>query len=221
MNRITRFSVAWIASVLAISLPATAQESGANVSVGNVQVDGLTIGETYVFDNRFAQKYEVAVPAPFRISIPSGPDHEIFVAPAPGGTGIVKAFFLNADEQVRSNIQFLPMTIDKAEPAQRLEWARPLLQQVFNNEVPEGVQNAVDGVRVIEGGTYPAIELVGRYDGGDAGVVILRIVAIPKPDSEDGIIAVILGSAQVLGIKDVVGIYTTLASQTLDSFHFQ
>jgi len=219
MNWITRLTA--IFTLCLSSFSAMAQENGADVSIGALNIEGLTTGKSYIFDQGYTQYYDVEVPAPFEIVVPTVDGINNIAVPKPGGTAIAQFYFLTPDEQVRSNIQFVPMTVDMADTEQRLEWTMPLLQRFFQQQVPDGVRNAIDGARKITDGPYPAAELVGRYETEDDGVVIVRIVAILNPQGEDAIVAIILGSANVLGLKDVSGIYETLASQTLDSFRFK
>lgn len=201
-----------------LAAPTLAQNAG--VTVGELNVEGGVIGQHFTLDEAFSQEHGREIPAPFEFVAPTGSGHRNYVVPATG-SGIIKAFFLTPDDQIMSNIQFMPIFIDAGEPAQRLDFARPLLKQIFERHIPEGAQSAVDGVQITNVGPYPAIEAIGHFDSGEDGILVIRVVAIPRPDSEEGIAVVILASVDVLKIEDVSEIYSTLASLALTTFRYR
>jgi len=216
MERAGTLAFVLLSSLLAA--PALAQSS--SVSIGTANVEGLVVGQRFSLDAAFSQEHDKEIPAPFEFVAPTSGDHRNYVAPATG-FGIIKAFFLTPDERIMSNIQFMPYVVDQGELEERLDWSRPVLKQIFEMHVPEGAQSVVDGVRATEVGPYPAIEAIGRFDSGDDGTLVIRVVAIPNPSSEHGMAAVILANVNVLEISEVSEVYNTIASKALSTFRYQ
>ena len=199
----------------------TGNDTGATITLNPLTVEGFVSGKRFVFDQAFAQKHNVPVPAPFQFIAPTSDDHKIFVLPAPGGTGIFKVTFTTLEKQVKSNLQFVPLTVDEGEIEDRLKSLQKLLKQAFIASVPDPKRAEINVTRATKIGRYPALEAIGRYDGGDDGVVVLRVVAIPDPDSVNGLVAIINGLIKNTGMKSVGDILNTDASRALGTFQFK
>jgi len=173
-----------------------------------------------VVGEAFAERYGVAVPLPFEIVIPSIDGQNVYYDPAPGGTGILKVTFTTSDDQVRSNIQIVPFTIDMLEVEERLQALRSLLQQALDTSIPDPDRSEVMIVQTFEMGPYPAIEVVAKYDGGDDGLVIFRAVAIPDPNSINGLMVIMNTVAKNNEMSVITDILEFEAAKALNSIRF-
>lgn len=208
-----------IAAVLAVGF--TSMVAAQTVQLNAVAAEGVVVGHRYVLDAEFAAEHNIAVPAPFEFIAPSSEDYQLFSLKAPGGTGIIKVFFVAAGEQTLSNIQFLPMTVTNTDMQAQLDGLRSLLEQAFNASVPDMDNAALDAVRITSIGELPALEAIGRYADGDNNLVVLRIVAIPNPEGVDGVIAIINAVTKNRPMQSVEEVMTIEASRALGTFRFQ
>ena len=202
-------------------LPVIAQTTAPKVEVKLFEATGVVKGKRYVFNAEFAAEHKIPVPAPFQFIAPTSDTHLNFIKPAPGGTGIFKIFFTTLEKSVKSNLQFVPITIAEGETDTRLEALQGLLKQAFVGAIPDKDRAEINTVRKTKVGSYPAIEMIGRYDGGADGVVVLRIVAIPDPKSEHGVLAIINALVKNVPMKAVSDILKTDASRALTTFRYQ
>ena len=191
------------------------------IQLNTFNVEGLVVGHRYVMDAEFAAQNNIAVPAPFEFIAPTSDDYQLYSLPAPGGTGIIKVFFVAEGEQTLSNLQFVPMTVTNSDLQAQLDGLKALLEQAFNASVPSPEQSALDIVRITRINDMPALEAIGRYDGGESGLVILRIVAIPNPNGVNGVIAIINALTKNQAMETVEDVLTVEASQALGTFQFQ
>lgn len=210
-----------IAAITTLSTPAFAQDSGASIEVNGISVTGFVKGSKIVIDAEFATKHNIPVPAPFEFIAPTSDEHKIFTLPAPGGTGIYKVVFATLDDQPRSNLQFIPFTLGQGSTEDRLNALPPLLKDFFVSMVEDPEQAAINVTRAIEIGPYPAVEMLGNYAATGYGTVVLRIVAIPNPSGEHGIIAIINGITANFPMTSVEDVLNTEASRALGTFRFQ
>jgi len=200
--------------------PVLAQESGASVNISPLTIEGLSIGKKIVVGAAFAERFGVAVPLPFEIVIPTIEGQNIYYDPAPGGNGILKVTFTTSEDQVRSNIQIVPFTIDMIPVEDRLQALRSLLQQALDTSIPDPDRAEVLIVQTFEMGPYPAIEAVAKYDGGDDGLIILRVVAIPDPESVNGLMVIMNTVAKNNEMSVITDILEFEAAKALNSIRF-
>ena len=210
-----------VAAITIISTPAFAQDSGATVEFNALNATGLVVGKRVVVDAEFGAEHGLDVPAAFNFIAPTGDDHLLFGLPAPGGTGLYKVFFATKAEESTSNIQFIPFTVGMGPIDERLEALPDLLRSAFIASVEDTEQAAINVTRAVQIGPYPAVEMLGNYKSEEFGVVVLRIVAIPNPDSKHGMIAIINGITKYYPMETVEDIMGTNASRALTTFKFQ
>jgi len=89
----------------------------------------------------------------------------------------------------------------------RLQGARAILQQALETSIPDLDRSEVMVLQTFDVGPYPAIEVVASYDGGADGLIILRVVAIPDPASENGLLVVmntVVKNNQMQQITDIL-----------------
>ncbi len=208
------------ALVLAPSF-ALAEEAEPKVELNLLTVEGFVKGNRHVFDADFAAEHSIAVPVPFEFIAPTSDAHLNYIQPAPGGTGIFKVFFTTLEKQVRSNLQFVPITIEQGSVDERLKALESILHQAFRASVPDIDNARINAVRNTEIGKYPAVEMFGNYDSPTDGTVIIRIVAIPDPASGNGILAIINALPKNFPMTKVEDILGTLSSRGLGTFRFR
>lgn len=196
---------------------ATAQ----TISLNAMNVEGLVVGHRYVLDAEFSTEHNIAIPAPFEFIAPTSDDYDLYSLPAPGGTGIIKVFFVGEGQKTLSNLQFIPMTVTNTDMQAQLDGLRSLLEQAFNASVPSLDQAALDDVRITNINDMPALEAIGRYDGGEDGLIVLRIVALPNPNGVDGVIAIINAVTKNNPMQSVEDVLNIEASRALSTFQFQ
>ncbi len=178
-------------------------------------------GNQIVVDARFAEQYGVDVPLPFEITIPLIEGQNVYYKPAPGGTGILKVTFTTAEDQVRSNIQMIPLTIDMAPIEERIQAARGLLQQALETSIPDLERSEVLIIQQFEMGPYTAAEVVAKYDGGDNGLIIFRAVVIPDPNSVNGLLVTMHTVVKNNEMAVITDILEFEAAQALNSIRFR
>lgn len=191
------------------------------IDLSILSVKGFVKGKRYKFNEEFANKYNIAVPIDFQFIAPTSKNHLNYVNPAPGGTGIFKITFTSLEKNVQSNLQFVPFTIGLGELAARLETLKKLAQDAFIRGIPDLKRAELITIRTTKIGVYPAIEVIGRYDAGNDGVVIKHIAAIPNPTDVNGILAIsniILKNVKIDKLEDIT---KTNAIRGLSTFKFK
>lgn len=210
-----------LSAVLAMAAPVFAQENGASVTVAPLTVDRLVIGSRYVIDQKFAAKYTIKVPVDFAFTAPRRENQKIYAKAAPGGDGIIKLFYTDQEDKVQSHIQFVPFTIDRVSVEQRIAGLQELVKKAFLSSVKDEDSARVNRFQRIDEGKYPALDMIGHYKDPQDGLIVRRIVAIPDPDSENGLLVIINALINNLPLKKPEDILTTSASRTLWAFEFQ
>lgn len=197
-----------------------AQTSGGSVTITPLKVDGLVVGSRYVIDQAFAEKFNIAVPVPFSFVAPRNEAQKIYRKEAPGGSGIIKLFFTTQDDQVQSHIQFVPFTIDQMPVDKRLGALQGLVKKAFLSSIKDQDAARVNQFQKINIGKQPALEMIGNYKDPADGTLVRRIVAIPDPDSRNGVMVIIVGLAKNLKMKKAEDILAVSASRALGTFRF-
>ena len=201
--------------------PLAAQTTGASIEINPLKVEGLVVGKRISFDAEFAAEHNIAVPIPFSFTIPTGRTKVIRVEPAPGGSGIYKVNFATEDVQLKSSLQFVPITIPMGDDEARKQYLLNIANQAFVASVIDPDKAQIDVRRPAKIGPYLAVEALGRYDGGADGVVALRVVAIVGPDSEHGLVGIINALPKNAGMSKVGDIMYVDGSRALGTLRFK
>ncbi len=213
------FAVA-LALAASIILPVQAQESSTTIDITPLKIEGLVVGNKHQIDQEFSQKFGVAVPVPFSFIAPRSGEQKIYVKEAPGGDAMIKLFFTTQQDQVQSHIQFVPFTADLMEVEARLSGLQQMVKTAFLSSVQNNDSAKVNLFRRTDIGTYPAIEMIGNYPDPADGVIVRRIVAIPHPSSENGLIVIINALSKNLAMQQAEDVLNTSASRALGTFRF-
>lgn len=211
----------FVSSIITLATPVFAQETSGSVEVNGLSVTGFVKGSKIVIDAEFSATHNIPVPAPFEFIAPTSDAHKNFTLPAPGGSGIYKIVFATLDDQPQSNLQFIPFTLGQGPTEDRLNALPPLLKDFFVAMVEDTEKAAINVTRAIEIGPYPAVEMLGNYEATGFGTIVLRVVAIPNPDGEHGIVAIINGITANYPMTTVEDVLGTNASRALGTFQFQ
>ena len=214
---LSRFINSTLCALVLSASPPTAQTS---VEVNTLKVEGLVVGVPQKIDAGFAAEYGVAVPKPFHFTIPTDRTKNIKVLPAPGGTGIFKVSFATEDNQLRSNLQFIPFTLGDGTDEERLNGMARVVQQVFRNAVVDPDRAEINVTRPTEVGPYSAVESIGRYAEADDTMVALRVVAVIEKGAGDGVIAIINALPKTTGMTKVGDVVDVDGSRALGTMRF-
>ena len=210
------------ACALAAPIAAAEVKIEGKVELNALSVTGFVKGQRYVIDAAYAEKYGREVLAPFEFIGPTAPDQMIYsLTDKLDGTGMIKLFFTTKDKEVKSDIQFVPMTVDMAPIEKRLKALENVVRKAFAQSVPDTKKAKINGMQNTKVGKYPAIEAIGQYVDPKQGIAVLRIVAIPNPESKDGVLVVINGWPKHIKLEKVSDILKTEASRALGTFKYQ
>jgi len=222
----TIFSVMGLAlAICAASFgPATAQqiEAEGSVTVTPFEARGITLSTIYTVDAAFADKHGVDVPAPFSLAAPRRDAQQILAQAKPPGGGPIKIFFTTDDEEKRifSSLQILTYTLKTDDPQKRLEVGQHLAMKVLKS-LGATEDTRVNVTRNVTIGDLPAVEIVGNFENNEKDRLLVRLVALAKPDTGNGIIGVAVGHPRQGLIKKVEDIYETSASLAFDTVAFR
>ncbi|MBO6511061.1 MAG: hypothetical protein JJ979_21680, partial [Roseibium sp.] len=136
--------------------------------------------------------------------------------------GPIKIYFTTDDAEGRifSSLQIIPFTLKTDDPKKRIEvgdyLATELLKKLGATE-----DTRLNLKRGVEIGGLPAAEVVGNFENKDGDRLIVRLVALAKPETRDGIIGIAVGHPRQGRIKKVEDIYETSASLAFDTVTFK
>lgn len=172
-----------------------------------LSIEGLVVGTTVKVDADFSAKHEIAVPHPFSVLVPTADDVLELAEFAPEGPGgpFLKINFATEDRQLIENIQFVPFTLAPGTAEERMQALAGLMaNDVFNRATANYPNRVRDVVRPTKAGDLDAVEVMGRYQDPQLGLMYLRIVGIPDPDGPHGVfsIANVVAARQELPTPD-------------------
>lgn len=199
---------------------ATPLAAQATIELSPLKIEGLVVGVPQKIDAEFSAQHGVAVPVPFHFTIPTDRTQNIKVLPAPGGTGLFKISFATPDDQLRSNLQFVPFTLGQGTDEERLNGMVRIAQQAFQNSVTDPERAEINVTRKTEIGPYPAVEAIGRYAEADDRLVALRVVVLIETGKGDGLVAIINALPSVTGMTSVGEIVHVDGSRALGTLRF-
>jgi hypothetical protein len=171
---------------------APAQEISGSVTFNLLSVEGLVIGTTVTVDADFGAEHGLEVPAPFSFLVPTADDVRELMDPAPRpGDAFVKVNFATNDLALIENLQFVPITLPMTTPDERLQTLAQLLAEDAFSMAVAGYENYTrDLVRLTTVGDYQAVEVIGRIDSPDLGLIYVRLVGIPNPAGPESVFTI-------------------------------
>lgn len=208
---------AWSKSAIAQQI-----EVDGSITVKPFEARGITLSTIYTVDTGFAEKHGVDVPAPFSLAAPRRESQKILAQAKPSGGGPIKIYFTtdDAEQSIFSSLQIITYNMKTDDPQKRLEVSDYLAMEVLKK------LGATDDTRVnvrrnVTIGGLPAAEIVGNFENKDGDRLLVRLVALAKPESPDGIIGIAVGHPRQGRIKTVEDIYETSASLAFDTVTFK
>lgn len=214
----------FVLGLLSAANIAAAQDDGPTIKFNFFEVEDahLVIGRSFVIDAEYGAEHNLAVAAPFRFVAPTGDDFLVGQQPTPGSDTFVKIAYATLDREFIENFQFVPMRVDMgAEEARLNGMAKILAEQAFGMVVEPYQDPTRDGVRKIEVGGNPAIEVFGRYRDPANGAMYTRLVGILNPNSEHCVFLIANIVAQRLPLENPDELATkTRSGAALKTFRY-
>ncbi len=229
-NKSLKFSS--IASLLALiffSTPAFASEDGFSFKFNLFSVEGFVVTDNYTIDEDFGQRNDVEVLAPFTFKIPRQDNvTPLFIIGSGSGGMIIKINFTTGDKDTDinernfiENTQFISMVLPMGEPEERIAVLTQLLRtDAFNGATADYEQKELMGSRNAKIGDLDVVDVVGRYIDPDLGLVYVRIVGFPNPDSPDAVFSVSNILAERFDFSSLDELEFTGGGKTLSSFEY-
>ena len=198
-------SAACVGALLVIPVAfAQAQEKKPSDKFNSFSAKNLVVGKRFKVDRAFGEKYGIPVAAPFQLIVATDKSYNkspVHPAPKPG-SAYVKFNFTTLDRKLLKNLQFVAMTIPMVDPEQRLKATAQLVSQKAFPIALQGYQNSKrPGLRKVKIGPYVAVALIGSYTDKTLGNMYLRVVAIPNPKGEAGIVTIANIAAANITVK--------------------
>jgi len=216
---------ALVAFALLVTAPpgTSAQQIQAEGSINLTPFEarGIKFSTIYKIDDAFAEKHAVDVPAAFSLAAPRREGQQILAQAKPAGGGPIKIFFATDDakKDIYSSLQIVTYTLKTDDPQKRLEvgdyFAIELLKKLGADE-----NTRLNVRRKVMIGELPAAEVIGNFVNNEGDQLLVRLVALAKPGTRNGIIGIAVGHPRQGRIKQVSDILETSASLTFDTVRF-
>ncbi|QDC11115.1 hypothetical protein FHY55_18575 [Oceanicola sp. D3] len=232
----TRFPALLTAFALAAAAPLAAQTTDASpeptLTAQGAELAGFTLqlgstedvvsGETFKADADYLTKHGKPEAAPFAVVVPLSGDgsYESRVVETPR-TGLVKFVFSTPGGGLIEAMTFSELTLPEAEKEPRLDYLREIMLAVavgqFVDSKPEASRQ---NIRKVDIGRHKAVEIFGTYRHADYGVIHWRMVGLPNPDGEAGVVALAQISEEAVPIGSPDDFPASLTGRMLESFSF-
>ncbi len=205
-----------------VAAPSQQVQLEGTVNLTPFEVRGIRLSTIYTVDEAFGSKHAVDVPVAFSLAAPRREGQQIHTQAKPSGGGPIKIFFTtdDAEKQVYSSLQIVPYTLRTDDPQKRLEvgeyFAIELLKKLGTNQ-----DTRLNARRAIMVGNLPAAEVIGNFTNKDGDQLLVRLVALAKPGTRNGIIGIVVGHPRQGKIKQVSDILETSASLAFDTVQFK
>ena len=211
---------------LCIATPLAAQSQAAllgDFELNLKATQDVVSGETFHADGDYLSQHGKPEAAPFFVVVPlaGNGDYESRVVETPR-TGLVKFVFATPGGGLIESVTFSEMSLPVAEEEPRLEY----LVELLNTEVLPGLANGKTdasraNIRKTEVGGVPGVEAFGTYTHADYGKMHWRVVALPKPDAEAGVVALAQISEEAVPITSPNEYPASLSGRVIESFSFE
>ena len=186
---VVSLAVLFLAGLSAIGGAAFAASDDVELTIPTVE--GAVVGKPFKVDRAFGKQNDVRVLAPFSSYVPFSKEFETQVVNAPKpGNAYIKFNFSTSDNQPLENVQFIEMTVPMTHRRDRLRIAARLLgEDGFKMAVTGRDKVSRDYVRTGKIGPYDAVEVIGRYEDPQLGLMFVRLVGILNPNDKDSVFA--------------------------------
>lgn len=214
-----------LAAVTTAPLASSAQETQAEgtVKLTPFEARGIKFSTIYTVNEDFAQKHGISVPVAFSLAAPRREAQRILAQAKPSGGGPIKIYFTTDDagQRIFSSLQIVTYTLKTGDPQKRLEVGDYLAIELLKKLGTGPDTTRVNVRRKVMVGDLPASEVVGNFVNNDGDQLLVRLVALAKPETRDGIIGIAVGHPRQGRIRSVEDIYETSASLALDTVTFK
>lgn len=203
---------------------AHAQDSEPKVKFNFFEVTGasMVIGKSFKIDADYGAERDLPVNAPFSFIAPIEDDVLVKQQPTPGTDTLVKIVYGTKEQKFIENFQFSTLRVDMASDEERLKAiANVLANQGFGMVVQPYQNPSRDGVRKTKVGDYAAVEVFGRYNDPENGLMYTRLVGILNPKGEHSVYMVANIAAAQLPLENPDELATkTRSGAALTTFKF-
>ena len=183
----------------------------------------LAAGESRAFtvDTAYEQAQGSPVPLHFQVQVPFS-DGLVKVSSDTSRDGFYTTLTWRTPAGfIAEMLEFREATIDPGPQKDRLDWlARMIRDQVFPSLTSDKAEVNLIGVRQIDIGGNPAIELVSTYEQDGLGTIVFRLVGVFPPAGENILLAVSHTVLRQIPVEKATLMSGTLAGTTLDSVQF-
>ncbi len=170
------------------------------------KIEGFTMGNSYTIDEEFTTKYENKPPAvPFRITVPKS--KQVLVIPGGKKSGLpelLKVVLATEDQQAVEILRFANLRTPQYEKVEdRLKVCAVILQEQALPMVGKGyTEHFVSEIYATKIRDLDAVVFNAQMkDPKSSRLYYLKVVGIPDPDSEAGLLAFSLSDSTLSDVK--------------------
>ncbi|MBS8228446.1 hypothetical protein [Vannielia litorea] len=199
----------------------TAELGGFSLNLAST--DDIVAGETFKADADYLTKHGKPDAAPFAVVVPLSGDgsYESRVVETPQ-VGLVKFVFSTPGGGLVESITFSELTLPEADEDMRMDYLREMLLAVAVGQFVNGKPDASrQNVRKVSVGRNSAVEIFGTYRHEDYGLIHWRMVGVPNPNGNAGVVALAQISEEAVPIGSPDDFPATLSGRVLESFGFE
>ncbi|MFY0635582.1 MAG: hypothetical protein JXQ91_17350 [Vannielia sp.] len=184
----------------------------------------VVAGETFKADADYLTKHGKPEAAPFAVVVPLSGDgsYQSRVVETPQ-VGLVKFVFSTEAGGLIEAVTFSELTLpmsDDEEP--RLNYLMEIMSALIVPGLIDGKAEASrSNTRKVEVGGHTAVEIFGTYAHPDFGKVHWRLVGLPNPEGEAGVVALAQISEEAVPITSPDDFPSSLSGRVLESFSFE
>ncbi|PVB59629.1 hypothetical protein [Labrenzia sp. 011] len=213
-----------LAFITGVSAEVSAQQIRAEGSVNLTPFEarGISLSTIYSVDADFADKHQVDVPVAFSLAAPRRQGQKISAQAKPSGGGPIKIYFTtdDAERNIFSSLQIVTYTLKTDDPDMRLKVGDHLAVELLK-KLGADQDTRLNVRREVLIGNLPAAEIVGSFVNKEGDRLIVRLVALARPETRNGIIGIAVGHPRQGRIRKVDDIFETSASLAFDTVTFQ
>lgn len=196
--KIAKLCIALLPILALVAFPtfvsAQQAKTGPTVKFQLFEINGLVVGDRLEIDDAFSERHNIPVPAPFSVLVPRENGIQRLAINAPEGPDgpFLKLSFTDQDKQLIENIRLIPMSVPMGtNPTARINGLAQLMaNQVYDQATAGYTKRSRDVVKLITLNGLPAVEVIGRYEDPEFGLMYLRIVGIPNPKGTESVFVV-------------------------------
>ncbi|SIO12700.1 hypothetical protein [Vannielia litorea] len=183
----------------------------------------VVAGETFKADRDYLTKHGKDEAAAFAVVVPLSGDgsYQSRVVETPQ-TGLVKFVFSTEGGGLIEAVTFSDLSLPMAEEEPRLEYLMEIMNALVVPGFIEGKAGASrQNIRKVDVGGLRAVEIFGSYDDPTFGKVHWRLLGLPNPQAEAGVVALAQISEEAVPIGSPDDFPSSLSGRVLESLKFE